>query len=105
MKDKKPDLQTKVNRYDKILSILSYLVIFSMIVLVTGCIMLAIPSEVIEKPAIVISSVGAGMFLILGAFWVIILVLIKKDMDYYVNLYLQERQEQEERDRETFKQE
>ena len=102
MKDK---LQTKVNRYDKILSILSYLVIFSMIVLVTGCIMLAIPSEVIEKPAIVISSVGAGMFLILGAFWVIILVLIKRDMDFYVNLYLQERKEQEERDRETFKQE
>ena len=105
MKEKKPDLQTKVNRYDKILSILSYLVIFSMIVLVTGCIMLAVPSEVIEKPAIVISSVGAGMFLILGAFWVIILVLIKKDMDYYVNLYLQERKEQEERDREAFKQE
>ena len=102
MKDK---LQTKVNRYDKILSILSYLVIFSMIVLVTGCIMLAIPSEVIEKPAIVISSVGAGMFLILGAFWVIILVLIKRDMDFYVSLYLQERKEQEERDRETFKQE
>ena len=102
MKDK---LQTKVNRYDKILSILSYLVIFSMIVLVTGCIMLAIPSEVIEKPAIVISSVGAGMFLILGAFWVIILVLIKRDMDFYVNLYLQERKEQEEKDRETFKQE
>ena len=102
MKDK---LQTKVDRYDKILSILSYLVIFSMIVLVTGCIMLAIPSEVIEKPAIVISSVGAGMFLILGAFWVIILVLIKKDMDFYVNLYLQERKEQEEKDRETFKQE
>ena len=102
MKDK---LQTKVNRYDKILSILSYLVIFSMIVLVTGCIMLAIPSEVIEKPAIVISSVGAGMFLILGAFWVIILVLIKRDMDFYVNLYLKERKEQEEKDRETFKQE
>ena len=102
MKDK---LQTKVNRYDKILSILSYLVIFSMIVLVTGCIMLAIPSEVIEKPAIVISSVGAGMFLILGAFWVIILVLIKRDMDFYVSLYLQERKEQEEKDRETFKQE
>ena len=102
MKDK---LQTKVNRYDKILSILSYLVIFSMIVLVTGCIMLAIPSEVIEKPAIVISSVGAGMFLILGAFWVIILVLIKRDMDFYVNLYLQERKEQEEKDKETFKQE
>ena len=104
MKDKS-DLQTKVNRYDKMLSILSYLVIFSMIVLVTGCIMLAIPSEVIEKPAIVISSVGAGMFLILGAFWVIILVLIKKDMDFYVSLYLQERKEQEERDREAFKQE
>ena len=102
MKDK---LQTKVNRYDKILSILSYLVIFSMIVLITGCIMLAIPSEVIEKPAIVISSVGAGMFLILGAIWVIILVLIKKDMDFYVTLYLQERKEQEERDREAFKQE
>ena len=102
MRDK---IQTKVNRYDKILSILSYLVIFSMIVLVTGCIMLAIPSEVIEKPAIVISSVGAGMFLILGAFWVIILVLIKRDMDFYVNLYLQERKEQEEKDRETFKQE
>ena len=102
MKDK---LQTKVNRYDKILSILSYLVIFSMIVLVTGFIMLAIPSDTIEKPAIVISSVGAGMFLILGAFWVIILVLIKKDMDFYVNLYLQERKEQEEKDRETFKHE
>ena len=102
MKDK---LQTKVNRYDKMLSILSYLVIFSMIVLVTGCIMLAIPSDTIEKSAIVISSVGAGMFLILGAFWVIILVLIKKDMDYYVNLYLQERKEQEERDKEAFKQE
>ena len=76
-----------------------------MIVLVTGCIMLAIPSDTIEKSAIVISSVGAGMFLILGAFWVIILVLIKKDMDYYVNLYLQERKEQEERDKEAFKQE
>ena len=99
MKDK---LQTKVNRYDKILSILSYLVIFSMIVLVTGCIMLAIPSDTIEKPAIVISSVGAGMFLILGAFWVIILVLIKRDMDFYVNLYLQERKEQEEKDREKY---
>ena len=102
MKDK---LQTKVNRYDKILSILSYLVIFSMIVLVTGCIMLGIPSDTIEKPAIVVSSVGAGMFLILGAFWVIILVLIKRDMDFYVSLYLQERKEQEEKDRETFKQE
>ena len=102
MKDK---LQTKVNRYDKILSILSYLVIFSMIVLVTGCIMLAIPSEVIEKPAIVISSVGAGMFLILGAFWVIILVLIKRDMEFFTALYLQERKEQEEKDKETFKQE
>ena len=45
------------------------------------------------------------MFLILGAFWVIILVLIKKDMDFYVALYLQERKEQEERDKETFKQE
>ena len=99
MKDK---LQTKVNRYDKILSILSYLVIFSMIVLVTGCIMLSIPSDTIEKPAIVISSVGAGMFLILGAFWVIILVLIKRDMDFYVNLYLQERKEQEEKDKERY---
>ena len=105
MKDKKPDLKTKVNKYDKILSILSYLVIFSMIVLVTGCIMLAVPSDTIEKAAIVLSSVGAGMFLILGAFWVIILVLIKKDMDFYVSLYLQERKEQEEKDREAFKQE
>ena len=102
MKDK---LQTKVNRYDKILSILSYLVIFSMIVLVTGCIMLAIPSDTIEKAAIVVSSVGAGMFLILGAFWVIILVLIKRDMEFFTALYLQERKEQEERDRETFKHE
>ena len=102
MKDK---LQTKVNRYDKILSILSYLVIFSMIVLITGCIMLAIPSDTIETASIVLSCVGAGMFLILGAFWVIILVMIKKDMDFYVALYLQERKEQEERDRETFKQE
>ena len=102
MKDK---LQTKVNRYDKILSILSYLVIFSMIVLITGCIMLAVPSDTIEKAAIVLSCVGAGMFLILGAFWVIILVMIKKDMDFYVTRYLQERKEQEEKDRETFKQE
>ena len=99
MKDK---LQTKANRYDKILSILSYLVIFSMIVLVTGCIMLAIPSDTIEKAAIVVSSVGAVMFLILGAFWVIILVQIKRDMDFYVNLYLQERKEQEEKDKEKY---
>ena len=99
MKDK---LQTKVNRYDKMLSILSYLIIFSIIVLVTGSIMLAIPSDTIEKAAIVISSVGAGMFLILGAFWVIILVLIKKDMEFFTALYLQEREEQEEKDKERY---
>ena len=99
MKDK---LQTKVNRYDKILSILSYLVIFSMIVLITGCIMLAVPSDTIETASIVISSVGAGMFLILGAFWVIILVLIKKDMEFFTALYLQEREEQEEKDKERY---
>lgn len=101
MKDKS-DLQTKVDRYDKVLSVLSFLIIFSIIVLVTGSIMLAIPSEVIEKPAIVMSSVGAGMFLILGAIWVVILLLIKKDMEFFTALYLQERKEQEERDKEGY---